>query len=66
MERQTVISTRYTIVGTLGTLLSPCLGVSAQQLSLSRHEATVLVEPYAPNVVRVSLSLRREDALGQS
>jgi alpha-D-xyloside xylohydrolase len=37
--------------------------VGAQQLSLSRGEATVLVEPYAANVVRVSLSLRREDAL---
>jgi alpha-D-xyloside xylohydrolase len=36
---------------------------SAQQLALARHEATVLVEPYAPNVVRVSMSLRREDAL---
>ena len=36
---------------------------SAQQLSLSRGEATVLVEPYAPNIVRVSMSLRREDAL---
>jgi alpha-D-xyloside xylohydrolase len=36
---------------------------SAQQLSLSRDNATVLVEPYAPNIVRVSISLRREDAL---
>ena len=35
----------------------------AQQLSLSRGEATILVEPYAANVVRVSLSLRRDDAL---
>src|ERR1700733_4046334 len=37
----------------------------AQQLSLSRGEATVLVEPYAPNIVRVSLSLRRDDALAE-
>ncbi len=36
---------------------------SAQQLNLSRGDATVLVEAYAPNIVRVSLSLRREDAL---
>lgn len=35
----------------------------AQQLSLSRGDATVLVEAYAPNIVRVSLSLRRDDAL---
>jgi alpha-D-xyloside xylohydrolase len=37
---------------------------SAQQLNLTRGEATVLVEPYAPNIVRISLSLRKEDALG--
>ncbi|WP_353071740.1 glycoside hydrolase family 31 protein [Tunturiibacter gelidiferens] len=37
--------------------------IRAQQLSLSRDNATVLVEPYAPNIVRVSISLRREDAL---
>ena len=42
-------------------LLSPV--IRAQQLSLSRDNATVLVEPYAPNIVRVSISLRREDAL---
>ena len=39
------------------------LTLSAQQLSLSRGEATVLVEAYAPNIVRVSLGLRRDDAL---
>jgi alpha-D-xyloside xylohydrolase len=36
---------------------------NAQQLILSRGDATILVEPYAPNVVRVSMSLRRDDAL---
>src|SRR3984893_5534300 len=35
----------------------------AQQLTLTRGDATVLIEPYAPNIVRVSLSLRRDDAL---
>jgi alpha-D-xyloside xylohydrolase len=35
----------------------------AQQLNLSRGESTVLIEPYAPNIVRVSMSLRRDDAL---
>jgi alpha-D-xyloside xylohydrolase len=38
------------------------LGAGAQ-LNLSRGDATVLIEPYAPNIVRVSLSLRRDDAL---
>ncbi len=30
---------------------------------LSRANATVMLEPYAPNVVRVTLSLRRPDAI---
>ena len=38
-------------------------GANAQELKLSRGDATVLVEPYASNIVRVSLSLRRDDAL---
>jgi len=36
---------------------------SAQKLTLERGEGTVLVEPYAPNIVRVSLSLIKTDAL---
>jgi alpha-D-xyloside xylohydrolase len=56
----------------IARLLIPLAGLSAviaapairaQHLSLSRDNATVLVEPYAPNIVRVSISLRREDAL---
>src|ERR1700742_638996 len=45
----------------LALLVTPCL--RAQQLSVTRNNATVLVEPYAPNIVRVSISLRRDDAL---
>jgi alpha-D-xyloside xylohydrolase len=44
------------------TLLAP-LHASAQRLALNREKATVLVEPYAPNIVRVSISLRKDDAL---
>ena len=36
-------------------------GLPAQQV-LQRDTATVLVEPYAPNIVRISLSLRGADA----
>ena len=32
-------------------------------MTLDRGKTTVLVEPYAPNIVRVSLSLRKDDAL---
>jgi alpha-D-xyloside xylohydrolase len=35
-----------------------------QSMILERREATVMVEPYAPNVVRVTLSLLRADAVG--
>ena len=47
----------------VGLLVLSGIGGGAQQLNVSRAEATVLVEPYAPNVVRVSLSLRKGDAL---
>ena len=33
-----------------------------EKMELSRAEATVVVEPYAPNIVRVTLSLRKADA----
>jgi|SRR5271156_3822471 len=33
------------------------------RIQVDRGTATVLVETYAPNIVRVSLSLRRDDAL---
>ena len=41
------------------------LGLFAQpaHISAQRGTATILIEPYAPNIVRVSLSLRRDDAL---
>jgi alpha-D-xyloside xylohydrolase len=38
--------------------------VQAQEkVVVSRDEATIMLEPYAPNIVRVTLSLRRDDAL---
>ncbi len=33
------------------------------KLSTQRENATVVVEPYAPNIVRVSISLLKQDAL---
>jgi len=49
-------------VGLMGLIAGDKIAC-AQQLTLIRGDATVLIEPYAPNVVRVSLSLRRDDAL---
>jgi alpha-D-xyloside xylohydrolase len=55
--------TTQTVLALLGIamLSSPVFGL-AQELKLSRGSATVLVEPYAPNVVRVSISLSKEYA----
>ncbi|MDW5264564.1 MULTISPECIES: glycoside hydrolase family 31 protein [Acidobacteriaceae] len=42
------------------------IGVKAQaqeKVVLSRGEATVMLEPYAPNIVRVTLSLNKADAV---
>jgi alpha-D-xyloside xylohydrolase len=44
----------------LATTLFP--SVSAQQV-FNRGAATVVIEPYAPNIVRISLSLRHDDAV---
>ena len=38
-------------------------GQAPSQTVLSRGKATVVVEPYAPNIVRISLSLLHDDAL---
>ena len=35
----------------------------AQQMTLARGSATVMVEPYADNIVRVSISTIKEDAV---
>jgi alpha-D-xyloside xylohydrolase len=46
-----------------GVVMAAALPMGAQRLELQRHEATVLVEPYAPNIVRVSISLLHDDAV---
>ncbi len=51
----------------LGVVLAGFLvgmAAQAQKLTLDRGKATVMVEPYAPNVVRVTLSLIKQEALG--
>jgi alpha-D-xyloside xylohydrolase len=44
-------------------LVTPGSIAQTTHLSVGREGATVLVEPYAPNIVRVSLSLSKDDAL---
>ncbi len=59
-----------TSVRALSSLLLPLLLAQATVFArpqppvvLSRGNATVMLEPYAPNVLRVTLSLRKEDAV---
>ncbi len=56
---------RLLLPGGVSPLLLLLGGAAAAQarISTSRGDTTVLIEPYAPNIVRVSLSLRRADAL---
>ncbi|MBW8748483.1 MAG: DUF5110 domain-containing protein [Acidobacteria bacterium] len=44
-------------------LLAASAGTANAQYVLHRNEATVVVEPYAANIVRVSLSLNPQDAV---
>ena len=50
------------IAGLVISAVPGCLAQTAH-ISTERGDAAVLVEPYAPNIVRVSLSLRKDDAL---
>ena len=49
------------LVAVAGLLLSS--GTQGQKLTLDRGKATVMIQPYAPNVVRVTLSLIKAEAL---
>ena len=51
------------IYGLLAIALFGGVMQAQEGVVLSRGEATVLLEPYAANIVRVSVSLRRADAL---
>jgi alpha-D-xyloside xylohydrolase len=42
-----------------------CLGQSSNQVVLDRKGETIVLEPYAPNILRVTLSLQRENALAK-
>jgi alpha-D-xyloside xylohydrolase len=56
-------SWRTCLVAGVAAGMLGCVQVSAQKLTLERKNATVMVEPYAPNIVRVTLSLIRDEAL---
>ncbi len=64
------VSRRCVCTGTQAVVLliaalrsADAVAQGSARIETQRDQATVLVEPYAPNVVRVSLSLRRADAL---
>jgi alpha-D-xyloside xylohydrolase len=49
--------------GTMVLAALSCGSAVGQGMTLTRQEATVMVEPYAPNVVRVSISLLKPAAV---
>ncbi len=63
---QALSRSRFTQGAALSALASCCAPFALAQtshISTDRGDATVLIEPYAPNIIRVSLSLRKNDAL---
>jgi hypothetical protein len=59
-ERRTTLSRR---TGWLALMLFSCGVVVAQQAILTRSNATVVLDAFAPNIVRVTLSLDKAAAL---
>lgn len=51
------------IFGVLVLSLAAGVAHAEDKAVLARQEATVMLEPYAPNIVRVTLSLRKPDAV---
>src|SRR3954447_20580437 len=51
------------LVGVMVSGAGVCSGQSSSQVVLDRKGETIVLEPYAPNIVRVTLSLQRENAL---
>ena len=47
----------------LCSLVASSYGLTQAQIGASRGATTILIEPYAPNIVRLSISLRKADAL---
>ena len=57
-----------TVAVTVGVLLAAAAcraQIAGQRLELNRKGETIVLEPYAPNIVRVTLSLSREPAEAQ-
>ena len=45
------------------SLLATGGAIAQKQIVLERRDATVTLEPYAPNVVRITMSLKKDAAL---
>lgn len=60
---------RYSLLAlSLAGMLAPAIGlgqVDDQSLVLDRKGETVVLEPYAPNILRVTLSLQHENAIAK-
>ena len=59
-----MIRTPFSAAAMLIALLAPAAAqAQGQQIVLDRGGATVVLEPYAPNIIRITLSLLKEPAL---
>lgn len=58
----------FCLAGLMGAVIAGagiCSGQSSNQVVLDRKGETIVLEPYGPNIVRVTLSLQKENALGK-
>ena len=59
-----MIRTSFLAAAMLIALLAPAAAqAQGQQIVLDRGGASVVLEPYAPNIIRITLSLLKEPAL---
>ncbi|MGA8741569.1 MAG: glycoside hydrolase family 31 protein, partial [Terracidiphilus sp.] len=63
MKRYSSLALSFAVI-LLAPAMSPCQS-AAQRLELDRKGQTIILEPYAPNILRVTLSLQRDNALAK-
>ena len=63
MQRFSVISTAAIVAGIVVATCTSLAQAPQQRMQLDRPGETIVLEPYAPNILRVTLSLKKEPAL---
>ena len=52
----------FALIGCICLIACPAFAEDSGKIVLQRGEATVVLEPYAPNIIRVTLSMQKDDA----